>query len=145
MGPNVYWWVVAGVVFAIGALHLLSLVRARMIRRRGARRLADAPSVSSSPTIGSAENEKGALPLPSAPAAVPRAEPGVSTAARAARALFNNYAYVRVFPLWIFSHTNAAEMWWTASYTGVVLGLAFWASYFGGELDIANPMGYAVS
>ncbi|CAK9787366.1 unnamed protein product [Cutaneotrichosporon oleaginosum] len=114
-----------------------------MIRRRSSRRLADEhSSATSSPTL--ATNEKGS-PLGVAPAAasMPHAQPGLSTAAAAARALFNNYSYVRVFPLWIFSHTNAAELWWTAAYTGIVLGLAFWISYWDGVLDIANPMGYA--
>jgi hypothetical protein len=146
MGPKVYWWIVTGLVFVIGLLHLIGLARAWMIRRRGARRLVEThSSATSSPTLAATNEKGGPLSLPSAPPAVPRAQPGLSTAARAGRALFNNYAYVRVFPLWIFSHTSAAEMWWTAAYTGIVLGLAFWSARFNGVMDYANPMGYAVS
>lgn len=145
MGPRLYWWIIAGLVFTIGLLRLIGLVRAWMIRRRGARHLAEARS-SATLSPGLVANEKPVpLALPATSAAVPRAQPGVSTAARAARAFFNNYSYVRVFPLWIFSHTNAAELWWTAAYTGIVLGLTFWAARWDGVLDIANPMGYAVS
>ncbi|GMK58647.1 hypothetical protein CspeluHIS016_0600890 [Cutaneotrichosporon spelunceum] len=142
MGTNIYWWTIAGLVATLGLLRLFGLVRAWRIRQRAAVRLAETRSSTTSTTLPPSAEKDLPFAAASAPAAEP-AQPSLSTAARAARALFNNYAYVRVFPLWIFSHTNAAELWWTAAYTGVVLGIAFWLSYWDGVLDIANPMGYA--
>lgn len=144
LGLNIFWWIVTGIVVVIGLLHAISLIRAWMIRRRVARRLAnERTSAGSSPTYF--EKEKRS-PFTIAPGTkVHRAEPGLLTTLHAGRALFNSYAYVRVFPLWIFSHTTAAEMWWTAAYTGTTLGLAFWVSRYNGIMDIPNPMGYVVS
>lgn len=153
---NIFWWIITGVVFAIGVLHVISLARAWTIRRRVSRRQAEerTSASASSPHYIQPQREKekqfAFAPAPPSPTSnssttVPRAQPGISTAYRAARALFHNYAYVRVFPLWIFSHSTAAEWWWTAAYTGITLGLTFWISRYNGIFDIANPMGYAVS
>ncbi|BEI93595.1 uncharacterized protein CcaverHIS019_0600540 [Cutaneotrichosporon cavernicola] len=66
----------------------------------------------------------------------------VSRASSAASATINNWAYVKVVPLWMFSNVTVAEWFWSAAYLGITLGIGFWGCYWQGKLDYANPMGF---
>ncbi|TXT11226.1 hypothetical protein VHUM_01977 [Vanrija humicola] len=112
------WYVIAGVVGALAAVYAFGLVRAFAIRRRVSRKRKDGAA----PTYG--------------------ARTGASRAGLALKAAFDNAAYVRVLPLYLYQRTSLAEAFWTVAYIGVCLGFGFWGSIFRNlPLDIANPMG----
>lgn len=115
------WYVTAGVVGLCFIVYAFSVLRARYIRRKvaAARRTGVVPS---SPARGT-------------PSPMSRLPSVVSAA-------YANFAYVRVFPLWIYSISTAAEIWWHVAYIGIVLGVGFWGCIHEGKLDYANPMGF---
>ncbi|GMK58481.1 hypothetical protein CspeluHIS016_0505130 [Cutaneotrichosporon spelunceum] len=73
---------------------------------------------------------------------VSRERGALSRASSAVTATVNNWAYVKVLPLWMFANVTAAEWFWSAAYLGITLGLGFWGCYWQGKLDYANPMGF---
>lgn len=121
LGFNICWWIFAGVCGVLAALQVYSICKAYFIRRRiGPRRAQGIVSTDSRPR-------------------------SISALGRALHAVSTNYAYVKVFPAWIYSNSTAAEWFWTAAYTGIVLGMTAWVANYQGKNDFANPMGYAVS
>lgn len=121
LGFNILWWIFAGVCGVIAVLYVYSLIKAWYIRRKvGPLRAQGIVSTDSKPR-------------------------SLSAFGRALHAVSTNYAYVKVFPAWIYSNSTAAEWFWTAAYTGIVLGMTAWVTLFQGSRDFANPMGYAVS
>lgn len=121
LGFNILWWIFAGICGVCAILYGYSLVKAWYIRRKvGPMRAQGIVSTESKPR-------------------------SVSAMGRALHALGSNYAYVKVFPAWIYSNSTAAEWFWTAAYTGIVLGMTAWVTLYKGSTDFSNPMGYAVS
>lgn len=121
LGFNILWWIFAGICGVCAVLYAYSLVKAWYIRRKvGPLRAQGIVSTETKPR-------------------------SVSAMGRALHAVASNYAYVKVFPAWIYSNSTAAEWFWTAAYTGIVLGMTAWVAIFQGSRDFANPMGYAVS
>lgn len=123
LGQNILWYIIAGVVGALFFIRVISLLRAFVIRRRAS---ANRSNLTPTPTPISTSSPSG-----------------FSTAARATKALYANYLHVRVFPLWIFSHSSATEILVTATYTGVVISVTLWSSVVDGKMDFKNPMGHA--
>jgi len=106
------WYVECGVIGACMILYMLSLLRAWYLRRRGAR----------------ARARTGPNPTNTPPALEPLGGARVSRIPAAMHALFTNLAYVRVIPVYFFEHATAAEWFFTAAYTGIVIGLVFWGA-----------------
>lgn len=121
---NIFWWVITGCVFLFAVVYAYSLLKAWWIRRRVSKARTEA--VSDPAAVANSPKPKGSL-------------------AAAAHAVFANYAYVRVFPLWIYSHSTSAEWIWTMAYIGVVLGVTFWGSKIRDEFDYTLMSGRIVS
>lgn len=111
-------WVLAGVIFCFMLVYAYSVLNAWRIRRRASK------------NRSAATTEEA------------KAKGSVWTAAHS---VYANYAYVRVFPLWIYSHSTAAEWFWSCVYLGVVFGLMFWGSWTRGKFDYTLMSGRAVS
>lgn len=121
LGFNILWWIFAGICGVCAILYVYNLTKAWYIRRKvGPLRAQGIVNIESKPR-------------------------SLSAFGRALHAISTNYAYVKVFPAWIYSNSSAAEWFWTAAYTGIVLGMTAWVTFWKGSRDFANPMGYAVS
>jgi hypothetical protein len=92
-------------------LYLFSIARAYYLRNKGAKARKNGSSSS----------------IP--PATTPLGQAKVSRLPAAMRAVFNNLAFVRVFPVYLFESSTAAEWFFTLAYTGIVIGLVFWGSF----------------
>lgn len=120
-GFNICWWIFAGICGVFAIIYAYSLLKAWYIRRK----------------VGPLRAQ-GVAPTSTKPRSI-------GAMGRALHAIGSNYAYVKVFPAWIYSSSTAAEWFWTAAYTGIVLGMTAWVTLYQGSRDFSNPMGYAVS
>lgn len=105
------WWVAAGVIGVLTMLYLFRVWRARVVKRR-------VLALRSSTATDEPKDAPAKLQVPTKKHHIVRA---TSTA-------FTNLAHVRVFPLWLYSNSTANEWFWTAAYTGIVLGLGMYGS-----------------
>jgi hypothetical protein len=105
------WYVTCGVIGTCMLLYAYSLGRAWVLRRQGSKvRVA-------------------AGPVTVAPPSTPLGSAKASRIPAAAYTLFSNFAFVRVIPVYFFETSTAAEWFFTAAYTGIVIGLVFWGAY----------------
>lgn len=103
------WYIECGVIGACMLVYVYSLLRAYYVRRRGAKIRQEQSAAS-----------------PGVPAL--QSKPSASRVPAAVYATFANFAYVRAFPVYLFETSTAAEWFFTAAYTGVVIGVVFWAA-----------------
>jgi hypothetical protein len=97
-----FWWIVTGCVAICSLAYCFNLFRAYLRKRRALKVRA----------AGRASEPKPSMP--------------VVRFAKAIETTWKDIAYLRTLPLWIYSHTDNAEIFWTLGYTAACIALGLY-------------------
>ncbi|RSH83916.1 hypothetical protein EHS25_005160 [Saitozyma podzolica] len=114
------WWIVASCLGLCSLVHLLRIGRAQLRKRRsGVSQSTDSP-----------RGDRG-----------DRRSSVLVRTARAVEATWNDVVFLRTLPLWLYTTTSLAEVFWTVGYMTACILLGMYPTISHGQ-DWANPMGH---